>query len=120
MVTQTLILSKTKFKTLKAASAWVKDHGFKVRHKGKAPDETGSSFRFRQRDPGDFQAGTFRTIKVTDGVSMVVGRLKTKKATTGTVSGVDINSTRQASGQGEPARPQGLVSTAGDLLDLIP
>lgn len=77
---QTLILSKTKFSTLRAASKWVKDHSFKVRHKGKAPDETADSWRFRQKDPGDFQAGSFRTITITDGVKAVVGKPKTSKA----------------------------------------
>lgn len=73
---QTVICSKERFDTLDAAKKWVKDHNFKVDHKGKGPDETSSSYRFRQRDPGDFQRGSFRTIELTDGVKAVVGKLK--------------------------------------------
>lgn len=79
---QTVICSKTRFKTLAAAKKWVRDHDFKTSHEGKPPDETSTSFRFRQRDPGDFQAGSFRTITLDKGVSAVIGRpkQKTKKA----------------------------------------
>lgn len=75
---QSLILSKDKFKTLAAAKKWIKDHEFKVRHKGKEPDETSTSFRFRQRDPGEFIEGSFRTIAFegADGVKAVIGKLK--------------------------------------------
>jgi hypothetical protein len=79
MVMQTLILSKETFPTREGASKWVRDHDFKV--KAGAPDETGDSWRFRQREPGDFQDGTLRTIEVTDGVKGVVGRLKEEKMT---------------------------------------
>lgn len=80
MVLQTLILSKEKFKSLADARSWVSDHGHKTSHGGKGPDETGSSYRFRQRDPGEFRDGTFRTIDIADGVKGVVGKLKTEKA----------------------------------------
>jgi len=73
---QTLILSKDKFKTLDQAKAWIKEHGFKVEHKGKAPDETETSYRFRQMDPGLFKPNTFRTITLTEGVKAVVGIVK--------------------------------------------
>lgn len=73
---QTVILSKSRFKTLADAKKWIKDHNFKVSHKGKQPDETSTSFRFRQRDPGDFQRGSFRTITLDRGVSAVIGRPK--------------------------------------------
>ncbi len=80
---QSLILSKDKFKTLAAAKKWIKDHDFKVNHKGKGPDETSTSFRFRQRDPGEFKEGSFRTIDFegADGVKAVIGVLKKSKST---------------------------------------
>jgi len=70
---QTVIMSKERFPTMASATKWIRDHNFKTRHKGKGPDETSTSFRFRQRDPGDFQSGSFRTIRLTDGVSAVIG-----------------------------------------------
>ena len=116
MVIQTLILSKTVFKTMAAAAKWVRDHGFKVgTSKGKvpvakpAPEETSTSFRFRQRPPGDFQAGTLRTIRLTEGVSAVVGRLKRQAARKG--ADVCANSNRGEAGKRE---------VAADLLELIP
>ncbi|MHA2069280.1 MAG: hypothetical protein ACXABY_33385 [Candidatus Thorarchaeota archaeon] len=76
-VIQSLILSKTKFKTKKEATAWITSHNFKTSHKGKGADETSTSWRFRQRDPSDFTQ--FRTIALTDGVSAVYGKLKVVK-----------------------------------------
>lgn len=69
---QTLVLSKERFETLVQAREWVLDNGFKA----DKVDETEDSFRFRQRDPGGFREGSFRTITITTGVSAVVGRLK--------------------------------------------
>jgi hypothetical protein len=79
---QTLILSKERFETLDEAKTWVRDHDFEVTHEGKQPDETESSWRFRQRDPGDFQEGSFRTIELDDGVQAVIGRPKEEKMKT--------------------------------------
>lgn len=104
-VVQTLILSKKVFKTLAAAKKWIRAHGFKVpgekvKKAAITPiskpeiDETPTSYRFRQRPPGDFVKGSFRTITITEGVKAVVGRLKVKKA----VQDIDV---------------------AGDLLDLL-
>ena len=73
---QTLVLSKKQFESVGDARKWISGHGFKTRLKGKGPDETSTSYRFRQRPPGDFQAGTFRTFRITDGVQAVGGRLK--------------------------------------------
>lgn len=73
---QTLILSKDKFDSLDAARRWVKEHDFKVEFEGKGPDETETSFRFRQLSPSDFQSGSFRTIELADGVKAVIGRRK--------------------------------------------
>jgi len=41
--------------------------------------ETGSSFRFRQRPPGDFKPGSFKTRQIREGVSVVTGELKKGK-----------------------------------------
>jgi len=77
MIMQTLILSKETFPTKAEATKWVRDHDFVV--KPDAPDETEDSWRFRQREPGDFIDSSFRTIDITDGVKGVVGRLKEEK-----------------------------------------
>lgn len=45
--------------------------------KGGGWDETSTSYRYRVRDPEDFQEGSFRTISLGDsGVKAVVGKLK--------------------------------------------
>lgn len=45
--------------------------------KGGGWDETSTSYRYRVRDPEDFQEGSFRTIALGDsGVKAVVGKLK--------------------------------------------
>lgn len=45
--------------------------------KGGGWDETSTSYRYRVRDPGDFQEGSFRTISLGDsGVKAVVGKIK--------------------------------------------
>lgn len=69
---QTLIFDRAKFKSSESAVKWAKTHRFSA----DKVDETDSSFRLRQRDPDDFQKGSFRTISLTDGVQAVVGRLK--------------------------------------------
>ena len=119
LVVQTIICSKDRFKTVGAAIRWVREHGFKVPsggvNKGKVPvakpgiDETSTSWRFRQRPPSDFQAGSMRTIRLTEGVSAVVGRLKRQAARKG--ADVCANSNR-----GEASQSQ----VAQDLLDLLP
>jgi ClpP class serine protease len=72
-VVQTLIFDKKVFPTAASAQKWARDHGFKD---GGNPgvDETETSWRIRQRDPGDFVR--FRTITLTRGVKAVVGPLK--------------------------------------------
>ena len=82
MVIQSLILSKDKFKTQAEVTKWIKDHGFTVLKGDEVEitkpgvDETTQSWRVRQRDPEDFQPGSFRTIDIADGVKAVVGKLK--------------------------------------------
>lgn len=75
---QTLILSKTTFETEAEASAWVRENDFKIPSGGS--DETEDSWRYRQREPGDFAEGSFRTIDLTTGVKAVIGHLKALKS----------------------------------------
>jgi len=69
---QTLILDKKRFKSEADARRWLKEHEFTS---GKV-DETEDSYRFRQREPGEFKEGSFRTITLTAGVKGVIGILK--------------------------------------------
>jgi 2'-5' RNA ligase len=65
---QTIIFDKDVF-SLDEARKWLSDNGFKT----PAVDETEDSYRFRQREPGDFREGSFRTITLRKGVKAVVG-----------------------------------------------
>jgi hypothetical protein len=67
---QTLIFSKRRY-TREQAARWLSEHGF---HSRKI-DETEDSLRFRQREPSEFQAGSFRTVPITGGIQAVIGRL---------------------------------------------
>lgn len=69
---QTLIFDKGTFDR-EQAIAWVGAHDF---DQHKAPDETGDSWRIRQRDPGDFESSTLRTMEIRPGVKAVVGQLR--------------------------------------------
>lgn len=76
---QSLILSKERFETSEEAINWIKENNFRS-DKIDEP-ESGNTFRFRQRDPGEFKEdgfedGKFRTITITDGVQAVIGFLK--------------------------------------------
>ena len=75
-IVQTLIFSKDVFRNRKDAVKWAKDNNFK----SSKVDENDSSFRLRQREPGEFDSKTFRTISLTDGVQAVVGELKKSKS----------------------------------------
>ena len=72
MTVQSILLAKSHF-TREAALAWLKAHDFDT-----GLDEKPETYRARQREPGDFAAGSMRTISVTSGVQAVVGRLKVK------------------------------------------
>jgi ATP-dependent protease ClpP protease subunit len=72
---QTLIFDKEVFKSADSVKPWCKKHDFKT-----GIDETDDSYRVRQRDPGDFDKGSFRTITFTKGVKAVVGHLKSAKS----------------------------------------
>lgn len=68
---QTLIMSKTRFKTKAEAKTWAQEHGFKnddVR-------ETSQSWRLRQKQPSEFNQTSFRILAMTRGVQAVVGRV---------------------------------------------
>lgn len=67
---QTVIFSKEKF-TLDECREWLDEHEFK----SDKVDENDSSYRFRQRDPDDFDSDSLRTIEISDGIQAVVGRL---------------------------------------------
>jgi len=74
---QTLIFDPKKF-SAEQAVAWAKEHGFAA---PKGADATETSVRVRERDPGGFQAGSFRTIELRSGVQAVIGRpIKTDAA----------------------------------------
>ena len=75
MVLQTVILDKKHF-TQDEARKWCDKHGFKT-----DVDETEDSYRFRQREPGDFIDGSFRTVPFGDdtGIVSVQGHLKEKE-----------------------------------------
>jgi hypothetical protein len=72
---QTLIFAKAQFRGADAAKKWAADHGFK----GGKVDETEDGFRLRQREPGEFKEGSFRTIMLKPGVKAVIGKLKSTK-----------------------------------------
>lgn len=71
MVLQTIIVPKTVASDKQKAIALANSRG-----KAGKIDETETSWRFRQRDPGDFVAGSFRTINLGGGVKGVAGHLK--------------------------------------------
>jgi hypothetical protein len=79
MVVQSLIFSKEKFPDEESVTKWCEKNDYKV-HKNPGIDETEDSWRVRQRSPSDFDPKSFRTIKIEDGVSAVVGHLKDKSA----------------------------------------
>jgi hypothetical protein len=68
---QTLIFDKDKFDA-KKAKAWASEHDYVS---GKV-DVTEDSVRLRQKDPGAFQEGSFRTISFKPGIKAVIGRPK--------------------------------------------
>jgi len=75
MNVQTLIFPKGKFERA-AAVEWAKKHGYKV----DKVDETGSSWRIRQKLPGRMGPKTFRTIAFGDsGIKAVVAKAKAYK-----------------------------------------
>ena len=67
---QTLVFDKEQFDIF-GAKEWADDHDFTF----EKVDETENSIRIRQRDPSEFQQGSFRTITLARGVQAVIGRV---------------------------------------------
>ena len=88
---QTLIFDKAHF-TEAEAKAWAEKHDFKSGD----VDETEHSFRLRQREPSEFQKGSFRTITLTDGVKAVIGRPKSETAAMADYKDPKFEATRHA------------------------
>ena len=66
---QSVILSKSEFADPSKAAAWIAAHNFS----NSGIDETEGAYRFRQRPPEEFEAGSMRTIEIRPGVSTVIG-----------------------------------------------
>jgi hypothetical protein len=73
MVVQSILFDVEKY-TVEQAKKWLKDHNYK----NDKVDTTDQYHRFRQKDPSEFDESTFRTIKFTDGLKAIVGKIKTK------------------------------------------
>lgn len=73
MVIQTLIFEKADGWTEAKAVKWAKAHDYEI-----GVDETSTSYRLRQRDPGDFAAGSLKTVELPNSgsVKAVMGHLK--------------------------------------------
>ena len=113
---QTVIFSPNKEWTVKEAKEWLKEHDFKA----SAVDETGSSLRFRQREPSAFQDNSFRTISLKGAKKAELSDLrgvfededfeldkagnKKKKQRTGSAGHVPTMPVAMTS-QGEPTQP---------------
>lgn len=76
---QTLLFPKDRF-TAATARAWAERHDFRAA-KVDAGSATATRLRVRQRDPGAFQKGSFRTITLdrAHGVEAVIGKPATRK-----------------------------------------
>jgi hypothetical protein len=69
--TQSVLFPVTRF-TVEQARSWLRKHG---KNDGVSVDTTADFHRFRQADPGSFQAGSFRTISLgRSGVKAIIGR----------------------------------------------
>ena len=69
---QSVILKVNQFKGIKDAENWIVKNGFK----NKKVDMTENLYRFRQIPPTKFKPNSFRTKKLSNRVSIVVGLLK--------------------------------------------
>ena len=70
---QSIIFNK-KYYTLYRAKMWLREH-----NKLYVVDEKINYYRFRQIDPLNFKKGSFRTRRITDGISLILGKLKLKR-----------------------------------------
>lgn len=71
---QSLMFARDRY-TKRQARSWAAAEGFAA----PATDSTANYHRIRQRPPGDFRRGTFRTIELRDGVKAVVGVPKKRR-----------------------------------------
>jgi hypothetical protein len=71
---QTLLFDKSLFNA-QGAKHWAKKHGFLYG----SVDETESNFRLRQFSPTSAERGSFRTIRLRDGVQAVIAMPKVRK-----------------------------------------
>lgn len=114
MKVQSLIFSKDKFKSADEAKKWATAHGFTA----SKVDETGNSFRLRQKEPGQFKK--MRTIEMTDGVKAVVGKSQPSSSqvhvpATGEETKVIPNNHKQQVFLGKDAGVIAPQMTAGEL-----
>jgi len=72
LVTQSVVLSKDRFKTKRAADVWIRRNDFV----NPGVDETPNTWRYRQRDPSHFRPRTYATFEVSDGVQLVSAKLR--------------------------------------------
>lgn len=72
VIVQTIILLKEIFGTKQEAIDWVQENGFK----SDDMEETQDAWRFRQIPAVEFTEGTFRTVRVADGVNAITGTLE--------------------------------------------
>jgi hypothetical protein len=69
---QSVILSKENFRNRASATRWAREHEYRT----DKIDETEESFRFRQFEPTQCREGSFRSIRIGDGVTGIVCRPK--------------------------------------------
>jgi hypothetical protein len=130
-VVQTLLFDSTFFNVGQAKS-WAKRHGFRY---GSVDTGGGraSFIRLRQVDPDTITAGTFRTIRFTDGIEAVIGMPKRKAKknpdTTDLIAATiapELVAAKAAAGlaaRGVKAAGRGVASVAGEagsaLADIV-
>lgn len=73
MTLQTVIFHKDNQWSVREARTWLRDHD-KVADYADVKKDT---IHFRQREPSDFDPTSFRSVQVGDGITLVVGHLKT-------------------------------------------
>lgn len=71
LVRQTVIFDKL-FWRKAAARNWLRRHGYKYGD----VDEKANTYRFRQRDPSDFDPKSFRTLSFMSGLKVVFGHVR--------------------------------------------
>jgi hypothetical protein len=74
-IKQTIIVKKEVAKTRKQAEKLARLHADRIY----TSRETSQSYRFRQRNPKDFDPKSFVTVKMEPGISIVLGKLKKGK-----------------------------------------